>query len=511
MGLQRNAVEYLEKAAAKFADKVAFTDENISVTFSELKHMAEALGSEISRITGKINRPVAVLADRTVASIAAFLGVLYSGNFYVPIDVNMPEKRIEGILAQLEPELLLFDTPQGRPAQAFSDICPILSVRDGFKCRADRNRLEDAMNRVLDIDPVYVIYTSGSTGTPKGIVISHRSLLDFIEWMAKAFDFTSDDILANQAPFFFDLSVKDIYITLKCGTTTHILSKKRLIFPMPLMEYLQKKRVTTLIWATSAFNLVANSGILSSIAPKSIKKVILGGEALHGKQLNIWRSALPDVKYINLYGPTEVTVDCTYYVIDRIYSDSETIPIGKACENMEVMLLDEYLKPVPHGQTGEICVRGTGLARGYYGDFEKTRAAFVQNPFNKKYPDLIYRTGDMGTINNDGLLVFLSRRDGQIKHMGYRVELGELESALMALASMRSAACFFDRQRDKIICAYEGDLTGDDIIKALRTRLPKYMLPNIFKKLDKMPYNANGKIDRALLKEMYFNGTDSKL
>ena len=327
-------------------------------------------------------------------------------------------------------------------AQSFANLCPVLSLRDGFKSRTDRGRLEAARMRVLDIDPVYVIYTSGSTGTPKGIVISHRSLLDFIEWMANACNFTSDDILANQAPFYFELSVKDIYITLKCGTTTHILSRKRLMFPMPLMEYLQEKGVTTLIWATSAFNLVANSGILSSIAPKSIKKVILGGETLHGKQLNIWRSALPEVKYINLYGPTEVTVDCTYYIIDRPYSDNEAIPIGRACENMEVMLLDEDLKPVPPGQTGEICVRGIGLARGYYGDSEKTRSAFVQNPFSNKYPDISYRTGDMGTINSDGLLVFLSRKDGQIKHMGYRIELGEVETAIIALDSIRAAACF---------------------------------------------------------------------
>lgn len=511
MELQRTVIDYLENSAKLYPDKVAFTDESMSVTFSELKTMAEALGSEILRITEKINRPIAVFTDRTVASIAAFLGVLYSGNFYVPIDSHMPEKRIRSILTRLEPELLLGDTPESNMAQSFSNLCPVLSVRDGFKCRSDRRLIEEATNRVLDIDPVYVIYTSGSTGTPKGIVISHRSLFDFIEWMAKACGFTSDEIMANQAPFYFDLSVKDIYITLKCGATTHILSRKRLMFPMLLMEYLKEKRVTSLIWATSAFNLVANSGILSSIAPKSIKKVILGGEALHGKQLNIWRSALPDAKYINLYGPTEVTVDCTYYIIDRPYSDSETIPIGKACENMEVMLLDEELRPVPPGHTGEICVRGIGLARGYYGDNEKTRSAFIQNPFNNKYPDIIYRTGDMGAVNSDGLLVFLSRRDGQIKHMGYRIELGELETALISLDSIRSAACFFDEERDRIICAYEGDLTGDDIIRALRAYLPKYMFPNILKKMDKMPYNANGKIDRALLKEMYFNGTDKEL
>lgn len=511
MGLQKNVIEYLEESAAKFPDKTAFSDDGMSISFSGLRSASRAMGAEICLHTEKTNRPIAVLTDRSVLSIAAFMGVLYSGNYYVPIDNHMPAKRIESILNQLEPELLLCDTADSGLASSLGGACPVLTFQAGFESRASDGVLHSRLGRVLDIDPVYVIFTSGSTGAPKGIVISHRSVIDFIEWMAEACGIASDDIMANQAPFYFDLSVKDIYLTLKCGATAHILSRKALMFPPILMRCLNEKKATTLIWATSAFNLAANSGILSSMAPASIKKVILGGEALHGKQLNIWRAALPDVRYINLYGPTEVTVDCTYYIIDREYSDSETIPIGHACENMEVMLLDEELNPVPPGEPGEICVRGIGLAKGYYGDSGKTAAAFVQNPFNTKYPDLIYRTGDMGYINDDGLIVFLSRKDGQIKHMGYRIELGELETALMSLSGMRSAVCFFDEGRDKIVCVYEGDLTGDEIIGLLRSTLPKYMFPNIFDRLEKMPYNANGKIDRALLKEKYFNGTDTEL
>ncbi len=508
MALQKNVLEYLERSARLYPDKIAFADEREALTFGALKTKAESLGTRIAGICPRINRPIAVLVDRSVAGIVGFMAVLYSGNYYVPLDNQMPAKRMEAILSRLEPELLLHSAADGSLAAKFARLCPVADIGEAEGGEADLGLLALRRRAVLDIDPVYVIFTSGSTGTPKGIVISHRSAIDFIEWMADTFHFSSADIMGNQAPFHFDLSVKDIYMTLQCGGTMHILPRKQLMFPPLLIESLREKRVTALIWATSAFNLVANAGILSVLAPDTVNKVILGGEALRAKQLNIWRAALPDVQYVNLYGPTEVTVDCTYYIIDRPYQDHEAIPIGRACENMEVMLLDENLRPVPPGQPGEICARGSGLARGYFGDAAKTAAAFVQNPCITQYPDLIYRTGDTGLVNEEGLIVYLSRKDGQIKHMGYRIELGELEHALAGLARLRAAVCFFDEKRDKIVCVYEGDLENKEIIEGLRPLLPKYMFPNIMRRVEKMPYNANGKIDRVLLKEKYFHETD---
>ena len=371
--MQKNVLEYLDISAKKFPNKVVYTDEQKEITFKQLEDYSKNIGMQIIQKTEKINTPIVVFVDRNVDSLIAFFGILYSGNFYVPIDNKMPVERIKKVLEKVNPSLILYNNND----KELFDI-----VKEGYKgleinyingIKIDDERINARRKKVLDIDPVYVIFTSGSTGTPKGIVIAHKNVIDFTDWMVNAIGFDENDVMANQAPFYFDLSVKDIYVTLKVGATMHILTRKQLMFPILLVKYLDEKNVTSLIWATSAFNLIANSKVLDSVVPKHINKIVLGGEALMARNLNIWKSKLPNAKFVNLYGPTEVTVDCTYYIIDKEYSDEEEIPIGVACENKEVLLLNENSEEVPQGTVGEICVRGTGVAKGYFNDNEKIK------------------------------------------------------------------------------------------------------------------------------------------
>ncbi len=502
MGLQKNAFEYLENAATTYENKIAFADESVTYTFGELKAASVSVGTALLAY-GRKGGNVVVLADRNVLSLVGMFGALAAGRTYVPLDSKMPADRMGAILDKVRPDAILFSEKDRKTAEKYAVYAPLLSLEEALTTEGKEEVLLGIREKVLDIDPVYMIFTSGSTGVPKGIVISHRALIDFTEWMAEDCSMGSEEVLGNQAPFYFDLSVKDLYQTLRNGCTTHVLPKKYFMFPMLLVDALREKGITTLIWATSAFRMTADSGIFEKKIPASVKKIILGGEALQAKHLNIWKNALPQVEVINLYGPTEVTVDCTVYKINRAFADGEAIPIGRACRNMEVILLDEDLRPVPDGEAGEICVRGMGLALGYYGDWEKTEAAFVQNPLNPHYPDKLYRTGDIGRIGEDGELYFLSRRDDQIKHMGYRIELGEIETALSATAGVRSAVCFFDEKEDRIVCCAVLSDEVATVTAELKKRLPVYMLPGKWKLYDSLPLNANGKIHRVLLREQY--------
>jgi len=502
MSYIRNAFEYLEASALRVPDKTAFADASRSFSFAEILEAALSVGSGL---TGFFRGRAVVLCGRNVMSLIGMFGAMSAGLTYVPVDAKMPEDRLQRILETVSPCCILYCAEDTKTAAKYSEYASIIEIDSAVGGSYSSDALKAVREKVLDIDPAYMIFTSGSTGNPKGIAVSHRSLIDFTEWMAEECGLDENDVLGNQAPFFFDLSVKDIYQTLKLGCTTHILEKKLFMFPTLLIDCLCEKGVTGLVWATSAFRMTADSGILDKKVPQYVKKIILGGEALQAKHLNIWKKALPDLNVINLYGPTEVTVDCTYYKIERDFSDGEPIPIGQACRNMEVMLLDDDLQSVPDGEPGEICVRGIGLALGYFGEHDKTCEAFVQNPANPYYPDLIYRTGDIGKIGADGMIYYLCRRDGQIKHSGYRIELGEIETALSAADGIREAVCFFDAAADAIVCSAVIDTELNLVTAELKKRLPAYMLPNRWRVYDRLPGTANGKIDRVKLKELYEN------
>lgn len=501
-----NILSYLEDSALKYADKTAIADDKNSVTFAEWNLYSRNIGTAIANVTeGALRKPVLVFVDRRIEGLVGFMGVTQSGNFYVPIDCKMPDQRVKLISEVLSPVAAITVTDKD---EKILDLIEFQGARfrydEVITTDVDDAKLAVIREQMIDTDPVYSIFTSGSTGVPKGVIIAQRGMVDLAEWLVNTFEFTSEDALGNQTPFYFDGSVKDICICLKSGATLNIIGKKYFTFPKLIIPFLNERKITAILWATSAIVLIGNSDILSVALPEHLRLVTFAGEAMPAKQLKVWMNKLPLTKFVNLYGPTEITVDCTYYVVDREFSDDEFIPIGKPCHNKQILVLNDNDKLVKVGETGELCVRGTGVALGYYNNPEKTKEVFVQNPLNSLYEDKIYRTGDIVRYNERGEIEFVSRKDFQIKHKGNRIEMGEIEVAINSIPEVTNAACIFDQPNDKIVLYYTtSDGKELDIINLVKDKIPVYMFPEVINMLKVMPYNMNGKIDRIELKRMY--------
>ena len=494
--------EYLDYSAERFPNKTAVVDSKRSITFRQLRDEAFHVASYVICHFKLWHQPVCFYLDKGVSCISAMMGIAYSGNFYTPIDTKMPILRITKILETLDAPLILTDRAHLERAKSFAGERDVICIEDALAEPCDERAISQNTSRIIDTDVLYVLFTSGSTGTPKGVIIGHRSVVDYIDWVTETFHIDEKTVFGNQAPFYFDNSILDIYSMLKTGATMYIIPQIYFAFPIKLLEYMQKNLINTIFWVPSALCLVANLRALPKRHVDSLRKILFCGEVMPNKQLNQWRREYPDALYGNLYGPTEITDVCAAYIVDRNFRDDEALPMGKACRNTEIFLLDENdrLVNAPEKE-GELCVRGTCLAYGYYNNPEKTKAAFVQNPLNHSYSEIIYRTGDLVKYNNLGELVYICRKDYQIKLMGHRIELGEIETAASSVAGVSQNCCIFDDRRQKIVMFYTGSVEVKVLSASLKEIIPDYMVPGKFIHLKIMPLNLNGKMDRVLLKQ----------
>lgn len=517
----KNILEQLEKNEALNPTALLCGDENEDITYHEMLLSARKAGAFLSEHT-PTRKPVALYVEKSVPVLVGFFSIVYAGCFYSVLDPSQPPSRTAMILEKLAPKVVI-STQENKEKieEIISNLCDdnkpellILEDIPGIKDRhctdncqlsnEEEQKLQEIRTASIDVDPLYVNFTSGSTGVPKGVLVSHRSVLSFINDFVNIFGINKDDILGNQAPFDFDVSVKDIYSAIFTGCKVQLIPRGYFSNPTKLMDYLVEKEITNLTWAVSALCFVSIMNGLEYKVPTTIKRIMFSGEVMPIKHLNHIKKFLPDAMYVNLYGPTEITCNCTYYIIDKDFEEGERIPIGNSFPTDRVFLLGEDGKEIlpTEDNTGEILVSGAGLAIGYYNDPEKTNSAFIQNPLNNLYYERCYLTGDLGKYNSDGELVYLSRKDFQIKRMGHRIELGEIENTVMKLDEITRACALYEQDTQKLFLFYTGTIEKKLVAKLLREMLPIYMIPTKTFMLEEMPLTKNGKIDRKALAEM---------
>ena len=494
-------LDYMEQTAARLPEKTAFADEQTSIAFAALVCRAKKVASALIPLVPP-RSVVGFYMDKGVETVVGFMGAVYAGCAYSQLNLRHPAPRVRAMLETLDTPIVVTDRAHLAQLEDINPPARILLIEELEETPLDEDALSVVRAQMIDADPLYVNFTSGSTGTPKGVITAQHSLMCYIEDYAGVMGIARADVLGNQSPLDYIAAVRDIYLPLRFGATTAIIPKELFMSPERLFEYMNDKGVTAVGWSVSALTVPAALGAFECSAPQHLRKVCFSGSVMPCSCLRQWQLALPEARFVNQYGPTEATASCTYYVVPGLVEDTDVLPIGRPYPHYEVFLLSERNEAVPDGEIGEICVKGPILALGYYNSREKTAESFLQNPLNHAYDERIYKTGDLGHFAPDGNLMFHGRKDRQVKHLGHRVELGEIDLAAAKVAGVEDACALYDQAHEQIWLFYTGEgVTKRDIAVALRADLPGFMVPRKIEQLAAMPRLDNGKTNMRALAE----------
>ena len=497
--MKRIITDYLDEAVGRWPDKTAFVDEKGSITYRGLQEGACAVAQYLIA-KGLYRKPVAIFMEKSIACVCCMLGAVYSANFYSVLDTQMPNARLERLFDNLEPEIILMDEVNRGKINSLdrSAVC----ATELFSIKPDMDFIHKTTERTLTADIMYIMYTSGSTGEPKGVVTSHDALMDFVRSASETFGLDDRSVFGNQAQLHYGLSAHDVYCSIYCGATVHLLPYAFFLKPKHLMNYIRTNGIDTLIWSTAAMELVA--GFYKERVeqmPSDLRKIIFVGAQISVQTLHWWREALPQVILINSYGLTETFIRL-FYSVDRSFVRGEIVPVGGPLPNTEVLLLDEDMRPVKGEEKGRLYLRCATVSYGYYKDRGKTGLFFVNNPLCQNHTEWICNTGDIAQRNDRGEIVIVGRADMQIKKHGYRIELGEIEAGGMALDEVKECCALFWPEKQRIVFVYVGSCTEKEVEAALRDMLPQYMMPDEYIRGKELPHLDNGKLDRMECKKM---------
>lgn len=485
-----------------------------SLSFQQVLIKAYALSKLIPK--NEKNRPIVVVLPRGINAVVSFYASWFTSNFYVPIDPKWPIERTLHILAELNPLTIIHDESMITLLSSLDlsnkNVLINIDEIDFEMAPSVLNGIENIIDATRAEYPCYCIYTSGSTGKPKGVLISHRSLLNYLEWFTKEFELNSSCRFGNMSQLYFDISAVDIYVPIFTGGVSFFIPDAVVKFPIDVLKFINEKSINSVMWVPSALTNFVTTNVLDSNNFPDLRNIFFAGEPFQVKMLKKWQQKLPNARFVNMYGPTETTITCSHFEVP-VENQLNVIPIGKSSSPSSVFLMKE--SDIPNcmvemvdvvGEIGEICIGGECLAIGYWDDSAKTAEKFISNPFIKEFTSRIYRTGDLGKYDESGNIIFCGRLDAQIKYHGYRIELSEIEIAANEMPGIvNSIACFFPEESLLALAveAQNESIKGSDIISYLKHKIPAYMIPTRIKLLNKFPLLSTGKVDRKkILKEI---------
>ncbi len=493
--------DYFSQSAQCTPDKVAVSCESEQISYRALDEFTNAFARQLKSKGIARGQFVPFFMKKGINSIKSILATLKADCAYIPIDIHSPQQRLRAILASSNATLVIVDDHSQPIIEALlpEGECQLLNV-DQFS-GGDHSPL---VYSNLSIDLAYVLFTSGSTGVPKGVMIPHKAITDYIDWCVDVYAIGPDDVVANHAPLYFDNSTFDLYTAFKSGATLHLVHDELNAVIPRLVQWLNEREISVFFCVPSVLTMLLRSRRLKPDSLPALKHLICAGEVLPSAVLSEWMALYPHIQFTNMYGPTEITVDCSYHMISHPGAPGSSVPIGKPRRNMELFVkTEDGGLSTAVGAQGELLVRGTSVAYGYLGDTAKTEKAFIQNPLNNNFYDPLYCTGDLVRIDDNNDFLFLGRADDQIKYLGYRIELGEVESALNTATGVEEGVVVFNNSDDEQLRAIGAlvkvntDTTVEQLRAALQHLLPPYMVPTTIKLLEgDFPRTPNGKYDR---------------
>lgn len=503
-------------------NSVAAEYQGETLSYAELDRRANQLARYLRQLGATVDSRVAVCLKRSLQLPVALLAVLKSGAACMPLDPNYPEERLELMLRDAAPAVLLTDEPSGPKFSSIRFASSGLKILDLRKewARVSREEGKRVDCEVQATDAAYVIYTSGSTGTPKGVVITHRGLVNHGAASVKLYGHVPTDRVLQFSSISFDIAIEEIFPTWMAGATVVFRPEDFSLQVADFLRWVRQQNISVLDLPTAYWHeIVHELSELKEPVPAGLRLVIVGGEKASAKAFSAWRTVVGNrVRWINTYGPTEASVIATAYEPPSSpdFPVPTTLPIGRPIANTKVYLLDEELNPVPVGVAGELHIGGTGVARGYLNRPESTAEKFISDPFSDDPSVRLYKTGDMAQFLPSGEIEFIGRRDFQVKIRGFRVEPGEVEAVLERHPAIRDVAVVARewREGEKRLVAHFVPRVGEEpsaseLRSFLQGKLPAYMVPACFVRLNALPLTANGKVDRKALPDP--SATDNEL